>query len=72
MEKTSQSIYDQLSVKGLIGDVLTEVRKIRPTTSRNTIHLSFQCGPTTPTRRMILDVAEKVLAHNEPKVLTAA
>lgn len=60
-----QSIYDQLSAKGLIGEVLAQVRKHRPKASRNTIHLSFLEGPTTPTRRMILQVAEEVLAQAE-------
>lgn len=73
MEHTQrQSIYDQLSAKGLMGEVLAQVRKLRPKASRNTIYLTFMEGATTPTRRMILQIAEEVLAQTEQEILATA
>lgn len=60
-----QNIYHRISEKGLIANLIQAVREERPTASRNTIHLAFMLGGTTPTRSMILRLAAKILEQAE-------
>lgn len=69
MELTErQRIYNRLSAKGLISEVVERVRLERPKASRNTIHLAFILGPTTPAREMILEIATKILEQAETEM----
>lgn len=59
-----RNTYEQLSARGLIGELHTRVAAKRPKVSRNTIHLAFY-DATTPLRKMIVDIAEKLLSEHE-------
>lgn len=61
MESNHQAIYEQISARGLVSELLTKVRVHRPKVSRNTIYLAFDSGPTTPTRRLIINIANEIL-----------
>ena len=58
-----KDIYDQLSARGLIGELLNRVRITRPKVSRNTILLAFKIGATTPARDTIIQTAQQLLAE---------
>lgn len=57
--------YTRLSALGLIINLVEEVRKLRPRTSRNTILLAFREGATTPARKMIVEIGERLLVQQE-------
>lgn len=65
------SIYEQLSAYGLIGELHNRVAAKRPKVSRNTIHLAFS-DATTPLRKMIVQLAEELLAEHEAKTALVA
>ncbi len=69
MSNNSQT-YDRLSALGLISTLIEEVRKQRPTASRNTIHLAFTQAHT-PTRRMIVQIGETLLKKHEEEIQAA-
>lgn len=60
--------YSRLSALGLIINLVEEVRKLRPRTSRNTILLAFREGPTTPARKMIVEIGERILEQQEETI----
>jgi hypothetical protein len=62
-----QSIYEQISAYGLIGELYCRVVLRRPSVSRNTIHLAFR-SPTTPLRKMIVRLAEELVSEHEASV----
>jgi len=61
------TIYQQLSAYGLIGELHKRVATKRPKVSRNTIHLAFD-DATTPLRKMIVQLAEQLLAEHQDKM----
>jgi hypothetical protein len=61
----SLQIYRKLSAKALIGNLHDRVRKERPSVSRNTIHLAFRNGATTPLREMIIELGTAMLESSE-------
>lgn len=67
-----QNIYHRISAKGLMAQLVQAVRDERPTASRNTIHLAFLNGATTPTRKMILELAGKILEQVETEAMADA
>lgn len=58
-------IYRKISAKGLMGHLEDCIRKERNTISRNTIHLAFKLGPTTPLREMIIQYGRQILEASE-------
>lgn len=69
MSQKSQT-YDDLSARGLISTLIEEVRKQRPTASRNTVHQAFR-NPSTATRRLIVQIGETLLQQHEEKIQAA-
>lgn len=71
------SIYDDLSVAGLTGELHERMISLRPSISRNTIRLAFVAGATTPLRKRIIEEGKKLLetpreGQNEAAATTAA
>jgi len=58
-----EEIYSQLSERGLMSALVDRVREIRQTTSRNTVYLALRSGGTTSARKMIIRVAQQLLAE---------
>ncbi len=58
----SQRLYFEISAKGLIGKVVTEIKKVRPAVSRTSIRMAYEHGATTPFRRLVLDVSSNLLS----------
>ena len=70
------TFFQEISVKGLIGEITDEVRKVRGTASRNSIYRALQDDRTkeerSPLRNYIIEVAEKILAkHKQAAALEA-
>lgn len=66
-----EEIYSQLSERGLMSALVDRVREIRPTTSRNTVYLALRSGGTTSARKMIIRVAQQLLAEvTEPLAIS--
>lgn len=61
------TIYEQLSAYGLIGELHKRVAVLRPKVSRNTILLAFE-DATTPLRKKIIEKSEELLAEHKAKI----
>lgn len=68
MEKIQRDqLYEEIAARGLISELHDRAKKRlrRDAMSRNTVHLAFSYGPTTPLRKKILEEAETLLKDIE-------
>lgn len=59
-----QELGNQIWLRRKTGQLLAQIRQKRPTTSYYTIRSAFSKGPTTPLRKEIIELAQKIISEN--------